>query len=91
VRIQFPGIGAIEGKALGLGGSLTLAPSSLEPKGSVGEFQWGGIAGTHWWISPQANLAALLMTQRRMALWHPFSFEFKQLVYQAVARTRDSG
>jgi CubicO group peptidase (beta-lactamase class C family) len=91
VRIQFPGIGVIEGKAFGLGGSLTLAPSSLEPKSSVGEFQWGGIAGTHWWISPQANLAALLMTQRRMAFWHPFSFEFKQLVYQAVARTRDSG
>jgi hypothetical protein len=31
------------------------------------------------------------MTQRRMAFWHPFAFEFKQLVYQAVARTRDSG
>ena len=55
VRIQFPGIGVIEGNAFGLGGSLTLAPSSLEPKGSLGEFQWGGIAGTHWWISPQAT------------------------------------
>ena len=88
VCIRFPGFGEIEGKAFGLGGSLTLAPSSLEPKGATGEFQWGGIAGTHWWISPQANLAGLLMTQRQMAFWHPFSFEFKQLVYQAVSRTR---
>lgn len=90
VRIGFPGFGKIEGKAFGLGGSLTLASSSLEPKGATGEFQWGGIAGTHWWISPHANLAGLLMTQRQMAFWHPFSFEFKQLVYQAVSRTREA-
>ena len=90
VCIRFPGSGAIEGKAFGLGGSLTLAPSPLDPKGAAGEFQWGGIAGTHWWISPQANLAGVLMAQRRMAFWHPFSFEFKLLVYQAVSRARDA-
>jgi CubicO group peptidase (beta-lactamase class C family) len=89
VCIQFPGIGKIEGKAFGLGGSLTLAPSSVDPKGSTGEFQWGGIAGTHWWISPQTDLAGLLMTQRHMAFWHPFSFEFKRLVYQAVSCARN--
>ena len=91
VWIGFPGFGRIEGKAFGLGGALTLAPSSIDPKASTGEFQWGGIAGTHWWISPQANLAGLLMTQRQMAFWHPFSFEFKKLVYQAVSRTRERG
>jgi CubicO group peptidase (beta-lactamase class C family) len=90
VWIRFPVIGEIRGKGFGLAGSLTLVPSSLDPKGATGEFQWGGIAGTHWWISPQANLAGLLMAQRQMAFWHPFSFEFKQLVYQAVSRTRDA-
>ena len=87
VFIRFPGFGEIQGKGFGLAGSLMLAPSSLDPKGSSGEFQWGGIAGTHWWISPKANLSGLLMTQRQMAFWHPFSFEFKQLVYRAVERT----
>lgn len=90
VRIRFPGVGESQGKAFGLAGSLTLVPSRLDPKGATGEFQWGGFAGTHWWISPKANLAGLLMTQRQMAFWHPFSFEFKQLVYQAVSRTRDA-
>ncbi len=90
VYIQFPGQGVIKGKAFGLAGSLTLEPSSLDPKGATGEIQWGGIAGTHWWISPKANLAGLLMTQRQMAFWHPFSFEFKQLVYQAVSPTREA-
>ncbi|HSY28834.1 MAG TPA: serine hydrolase domain-containing protein, partial [Burkholderiaceae bacterium] len=84
--IQFPGFGTITGKGFGLGGAVTLTPSSLDPAESAGEFQWGGIAGTHWWISPKANLAGLLMTQRRMAFWHPFSSEFKQLAYKAVAR-----
>lgn len=88
VCIRFPGFGNIEGKAFGLGGSLTLAPSSLEPEAAAGEFQWGGIAGTHWWISPRAGLAGLLMTQRQWAFWHPFSFEFKRLVYKAAGRDR---
>ena len=59
---------------------------AIEPAGVAGEFQWGGIAGTHWWISPRQNLAGLLMTQRHMAFWHPFSFEFKREVYRAVGR-----
>jgi CubicO group peptidase (beta-lactamase class C family) len=85
VWVRFP-IGEFKGKGFGLAGMLTMEPSPLDPKNSTGEFQWGGIAGTHWWISPKMNLAGLLMTQRQRAIFHPFSFEFKQLVYQAVSR-----
>jgi CubicO group peptidase (beta-lactamase class C family) len=84
-RVQFPGKGRIEGKVFGLGGALTLAPSAAEPPGAVGEFQWGGMAGTHWWISPRQNLAGLLMTQRLKAFWDPFSFEFRRRVYEAAS------
>ena len=86
VWIRFPRFGDIVGKGYGLAGAVTLAPSAAEPAGATGEFQWGGIAGTHWWISPRQNLAGLLMTQRQMGFWHPYSFEFKQLVYRAVGR-----
>ena len=82
--IRFANEGPIVGKGFGLGGCVTLAPSSVEPPQATGEFQWGGIAGTHWWISPKNNLAGLLMTQRQMGFWHPYSFEFKQRVYAAV-------
>jgi CubicO group peptidase (beta-lactamase class C family) len=91
VWIRFPGFGEIHGKGYGLAGSVTLVPSRIDPEGASGELQWGGIAGTHWWISPKADLAGLLMTQREMAFWHPFSFEFKQLTYQAITRGRDAG
>jgi CubicO group peptidase (beta-lactamase class C family) len=78
--------GGLAGKVHGLLGAITLAPSALDPAGAAGELQWGGIAGTHWWISPQANLAGVLMTQRQMAFWHPYAFDFKRLVYQAAGR-----
>ncbi|MES2106123.1 MAG: serine hydrolase domain-containing protein [Pseudomonadota bacterium] len=84
LSIGFPGIGPVPGKGYGLGGAVTMQPSSLDPDASTGAFEWGGIAGTHWWISPQHNLAGLVMTQRQMAFWHPFSFEFKRRVYAAV-------
>lgn len=82
--IAFPGVGDVPGKGFGFGGAVTLAPGENDPQHAHDEFEWGGIAGTHWWISPRHNMAGLLMTQRQMAFWHPYSFEFKKLAYQAV-------
>jgi CubicO group peptidase (beta-lactamase class C family) len=88
VHVRFAGIFNAPGKVFGLGGAITVKPSSIDPPGSEGEFEWGGAAGTHWWISPAHNLSGILMTQRQMAFWHPFSFEFKRLAYQAVGKSR---
>jgi CubicO group peptidase (beta-lactamase class C family) len=82
--IRFAGLGDIVGKGFGLGGAVTLKPSSIDPPASSGEFQWGGLAGTHWWISPRTSLAGVLMTQRHMGFWNPYSFELKRLVYQVA-------
>ncbi len=82
--IRFAGLGDIAGKGFGLGGAVTLKPSSIDPAASTDEFQWGGLAGTHWWISPRTGLAGVLMTQRQMGFWNPYSFEFKNLIYRAA-------
>jgi CubicO group peptidase (beta-lactamase class C family) len=84
--IRFPTVGEAKGKAFGLGGAVTLATSSIDPPDSENEFQWGGIAGTHWWINPRKQLAGIVMAQRQMAFWHPFSFAMKREVYAAAAR-----
>lgn len=84
VFVRFPGMGVAKGKAFGLGGAVTLAASSIDPPDSIGEFQWGGIAGTHWWINPRRGLAGIVMAQRQLAFWHPFSFALKREVYAAV-------
>jgi CubicO group peptidase (beta-lactamase class C family) len=73
------------GKSFGLGGAVSLSASSIDPPDSVGEFQWGGMAGTHWWINPRRGLAGIVMAQRDTAFWHPFSFAMKQAVNQAAA------
>jgi len=84
--IAFPGVGDVPGKGFGLGGAVTLRSGENDPADAEGEFEWGGIAGTHWWISPRHNIAGLLMTQRQMAFWHPYSFEFKKLAYAAMLK-----
>ena len=85
VGIAFPGVGHLSHKGFGLGGAVILQPASMDPAGSAAEFEWGGIAGTHWWISPRHKVAGLTMTQRQMSFWHPYSFAFKKLVYEAMS------
>jgi CubicO group peptidase (beta-lactamase class C family) len=82
--IRFAMLGAIPGKGFGLGGAVTFAPTPFDPPNSTGEFQWGGVAGTHWWICPEANTAGVLMAQRHWGFWNPFFFEFKRHAYAAV-------
>ena len=66
----------------GLGVAVKLRPSDGEPPSAVGEFHWGGMAGTHWWISPHADLSGLVMAQVLESFWRPFSHEFKRMAYE---------
>jgi CubicO group peptidase (beta-lactamase class C family) len=77
-------LGDLRGRGYGLAGALILKPSSRDHADSIGELYWGGVAGTQWWISPKANVAGLMMTQRQMAFFHPFVFELKRLAYEQV-------
>jgi CubicO group peptidase (beta-lactamase class C family) len=51
--------------------------------GSTGEYNWGGAAGTRFWIDPQEQLIGLFMVQ---SLPHRTRLggEFKVLTYQAL-------
>ena len=83
-HIRFATTGEIHHRGFGLGGCVTLQPTAADPPASTDEFQWGGLAGTHWWINPRLQLAGVTMTQRHMGFWHPFAFDFKQRVYAAA-------
>jgi CubicO group peptidase (beta-lactamase class C family) len=83
-------MGAIPGKDFGLGGAVTFAPTPSDPPNSKGEFQWGGLAGTHWWICPEASTAGVLMAQREMAFWNPFMGEFKRVAFDAEVAAHNS-
>ena len=51
--------------------------------GSDGEFNWGGAAGTRFWIDPEERLIGLFMVQSRPHRT-PLAQRFKALTYQAL-------
>jgi len=51
------------GHSFGLGFAVRTDPGLAFTAGSVGEYFWGGIAGTAFWISPRDLLFAILMVQ----------------------------
>jgi len=81
VGVNFP-MWDLPGTSFGLGFALKEQLANDEPQNAIGEFHWGGMAGTHFWWSPKANLAGICMTQRMPAFLHPFSQEFKKLAYE---------
>lgn len=82
--VHFYHTGAMPSFGFGLGGAVTRTSSALQPNSPIGEFQWGGLAGTHWSIAPTTGVVNVLMTQRHMGFWNPFWFEYKAQVYQAL-------
>ena len=52
--------------------------------GSVGHHGWGGYAETYFWIDPQEELIAILMTQYLPSQTYPIRKEFRTAVYQAL-------
>ena len=53
--------------------------------GSAGDFNWGGYAGTVFWVDPKEQLVAVFMVQSAGALRSYHRNLFRQLVYQAIA------
>jgi len=73
------------GTVFGLGFALKAQLIEADPPGSQDEYHWGGIAGTHSWMAPHSGISGLCFTQRMPGFLHPFSFEFKAMVYEAMS------
>jgi CubicO group peptidase (beta-lactamase class C family) len=73
-----PGVG------FGLGFAVSKAPGEAGMMGTPGEYNWGGAAGTKFWIDPKEELIGIFMTQ---ILLNPVDYgsSFRVLAYQAIA------
>ena len=69
----------------GLGFAVRPADGIAPFPGSAGDFNWGGYAGTFFWVDPQEQLAATLMVQSAGTLRLFHRLLYRQLVYQAIA------
>ncbi len=72
------------GTGFGLGGSVTLDPGRVGVPGSVGDFAWGGMASTFFWIDPVLDLACVFFTQLSPSSSYPLRAELKALVHGAL-------
>jgi CubicO group peptidase (beta-lactamase class C family) len=80
IGVNFP-FWDMPGTVFGLGFALKAQLAEGEPAGMLNEYHWGGMAGTHTWMAPEAGITGMCMTQRMPGFWHPFSHEFKALAY----------
>ena len=72
------------GVGFGLGGAVLLDPVKSEIIGSEGEFTWGGVASTAFWIDPMEDISVVFMTQLIPSSSYPIRRELRVLVYQAL-------
>jgi CubicO group peptidase (beta-lactamase class C family) len=72
------------GTSFGLGFAVRTDPGRNPVPGSVGDFSWGGIMGTYFWVDPKEKLVTVLMIQVPMATDVPYWRQTRMLVYQAL-------
>ncbi|UWR97647.1 serine hydrolase domain-containing protein [Phaeobacter inhibens] len=74
----------MDGMGFGLGGAVVLDPARARCPGSVGDFSWGGMASTFFWVDPVLDLSVVFFTQLAPSSSYPSRAELKALVHGAV-------
>ena len=82
---EYPASHLYPGQSFGLGFGVITDPAQSQVISSKGEYSWGGIANTKFWIDPQEDLIVIFMAQIMGA---PYSdqhrFDLKVATYQAL-------
>ncbi|MEO0379428.1 MAG: serine hydrolase domain-containing protein [Pseudomonadota bacterium] len=74
----------MHGVGFGIGGAVVLNAARSGVPGSVGDFSWGGMASTFFWIDPVHALTTVLFTQLSPSSATPSRAELKALVHGAL-------
>jgi CubicO group peptidase (beta-lactamase class C family) len=73
------------GYGFGLGFAVRTTPGIAGVSGSVGEYRWGGAAGTAFWVDPKEEMISVLMTQGAPGPARAYTGAlFRQMVRQAI-------
>ncbi|WP_397453565.1 serine hydrolase domain-containing protein [Pseudomonas sp. NA-150] len=79
----------VDGLGFGLGFAVTIDQARTLNIGSLGEFFWGGMASTGFWIDPVEDIAVVFMTQLMPSSAYPIRRELRTLVYAALTESND--
>ena len=85
MKIALPTGGVGTGYGFGLGFAVRKEPGLAGVSGPVGEYRWGGAAGTAFWVDPKDEMISVLMTQGAAGPARAYTGTlFRQLVRQAI-------
>ncbi|WBB82208.1 serine hydrolase [Micromonospora sp. WMMD882] len=73
-----------EGIGFGLGFAVVQDPVPSRLPSSVGEYYWGGVASTAFWVDPVEEVTTMLFTQLMPSSVYPLRPQLRQLVYSAL-------
>ncbi|WP_240610290.1 serine hydrolase domain-containing protein [Sphingomonas pokkalii] len=74
------------GTGFGLGFAINLDVAKTLIPGSVGEFYWGGMYSTAFFVDPVERISMVFMTQLSPSMLYPIRRELKTLIYSALTR-----
>ncbi|WP_223421300.1 serine hydrolase domain-containing protein [Tateyamaria pelophila] len=74
----------MDGVGFSLAGAVVLDPARSRVPSSVGDFSWGGMASTFFWIDPVHDLSVVMFTQLTPSSSYPARAELKALVHGAL-------
>ncbi len=72
------------GTGFGLGFAVMINPARSMMPGSVGEYYWGGMFSTAFFIDPVERVHMVFMTQLSPSTFYPIRRELKTLIYSAL-------
>lgn len=74
----------MEGMGFGLGGAVVLNPGRVRVPSSLGDFSWGGMASTFFWVDPVLDLSVVFFTQLAPSSSYPARPQLKALIHGAM-------
>jgi CubicO group peptidase (beta-lactamase class C family) len=80
---QGPNFAPGPGYGFGLTVAVRTQPGMAGYPGSVGEYNWGGAAGTAFWVDPKERLVPIMLIQAPGQRLY-YRFAFRGLVYQSI-------
>jgi len=73
------------GTGFGLGFATTIDPAATMVPGSKGDYFWGGMFSTAFFVDPQEDVIMIFMTQLMPSSTYPVRREIKTMLYAALA------
>jgi CubicO group peptidase (beta-lactamase class C family) len=75
---------AFQGMGFGLGFAMVTDPARYGVAASPGEFSWGGMASTAFWVDPVEDVCVVFMTQLMPSSTYPVRRELRTMVNAAI-------